>query len=431
MITVDNRMASIEEVIEQYRKGEIVILVDDERRENEGDFIMAAEKVTPKAINFMARHGGGLICAALTETRADELMLPPMVGSNTALHGTEFCVSVDLKAGSSTGISAFDRTATIKALADPKTQPQDFARPGHVFPLRARNGGVLRRAGHTEASVDLARLASLSETGVLCEIMDDDGSMARLPRLFEIARKFDLSVTCIQDLIRYRRNREKIIRCTAETNLPTAFGQFKMYLYETEYNDEAHLALICGEVRGKKNVLVRVHSSCLTGDTLTSLRCDCHDQLYTAMQMIQQEGCGILVYLNQEGRGIGLANKIKAYALQDKGLDTVDANIELGLAVDERDYGVGIQILKDLGLTSVRLMTNNPKKVDAFIYDGFGLTVSDQIPIEADPNEYNVEYLEAKRLRMGHTLNKSKKKSEHSHNSAKKGDCQREAKGEP
>ncbi|MBN2289682.1 MAG: bifunctional 3,4-dihydroxy-2-butanone-4-phosphate synthase/GTP cyclohydrolase II [Candidatus Glassbacteria bacterium] len=404
-------MTPVEETIEKFRQGRLVILVDDERRENEGDFVMAAEKATPEAVNFMARHGGGLICAPLTEKRADELMLTPMVGSNTALHGTQFTVSVDLKAGTSTGISAFDRTATIKALADPATRPEDFARPGHVFPLRARSGGVLRRAGHTEAVVDLARLAGLSEAGVLCEIMDEDGSMARLPRLFEIAREYGLSVACIQDLIRYRRNREKIVRCTAETVLPTAFGKFKLYLYETQYDDEAHLALVCGDVRGKQDVLVRVHSSCLTGDTLASLRCDCHDQLYKAMQVIQQEGCGVLIYMNQEGRGIGLANKIKAYALQDKGMDTVDANLELGLAVDQRDYGVGIQILKDLGLGSVRLMTNNPKKLDAFIYDGFGLNVSDQVPIEIDPNEYNRGYLETKRVRMGHTLNKPAQKA--------------------
>jgi 3,4-dihydroxy 2-butanone 4-phosphate synthase / GTP cyclohydrolase II len=411
MIDVDNRMAPIEEVIEQYKQGKIVILVDDERRENEGDFIMAAEMVTPQAISFMARHGGGLICVPLTESRADALMLPPMVGSNTALHGTQFTVSVDLKVGTTTGISAFDRTATIKALANEQTRPEDFARPGHIFPLRARNGGVLRRAGHTEAVVDLASLAGFSESGVLCEIMDEDGSMARLPRLFEIAKQFGLSVACIQDLIRYRRNREKIIRCTAETTLPTIFGKFNLFLYETEYNDESHLALVCGDIGKKKDVLVRVHSSCLTGDTLASLRCDCHDQLYTAMQKIQQEGCGVLLYLNQEGRGIGLANKIKAYALQDKGLDTVDANIELGLAADERDYGVGIQILRDLGLTSVRLMTNNPKKVDAFVYEGFGLSVSGQVPIETDPNEYNLRYLETKRVRMGHTLKKTEKKT--------------------
>ena len=429
MIKEHYRMAPIEEVIEQLRQGRMVILVDDERRENEGDFIIAAEKVTPEAVNLMARQGGGLVCVALTEKRADEMMLSPMVGSNTSLHGTEFTVSVDLKAGTSTGISAFDRTATIKALADPQTRPEDFARPGHVFPLRAKNGGVLRRAGHTEASVDLARLAGLSETGVLCEIMDHDGTMARLPRLFEIAGKFGLAVTSIQDLIRYRQNREKIIHCTAETTLPTAFGKFKLYLYETEYNDEAHLALVSGKVAGKKDVLVRVHSSCLTGDTLASLRCDCHDQLYTAMQMIQQESCGVLIYLNQEGRGIGLANKIKAYALQDKGLDTVDANIELGLAVDERDYGLGIQILKDLGLTSVRLMTNNPKKLDAFIYDGFGLTVSDQVPIEADPNEFNRRYLETKRVKMGHTLRKSRKKAGDDFGKTTGNDC-REAAGD-
>ncbi|MEA2062396.1 MAG: bifunctional 3,4-dihydroxy-2-butanone-4-phosphate synthase/GTP cyclohydrolase II [Gemmatimonadota bacterium] len=419
-------MISIEEVLEQIHQGRMVILVDDEHRENEGDFIMAAEKVTPEAVNFMARHGGGLICAALPEKRADELMLGPMVGENTSLHGTQFAVSVDLAEGTSTGISAFDRAATIKALADPRTRPGDFARPGHIFPLRAKTGGVLRRAGHTEAVVDLARLAGMNEAGVLCEIMDEDGSMARLPRLFEIADQFGLSVACIQDLIRYRQTREKIILRTEETVLPTAFGKFDLYLYETQYDNEAHLALVCGEVAGKKDVLVRVHSSCLTGDTLMSMRCDCNYQLHTALERIQQEGCGVLVYLNQEGRGIGLANKIKAYALQDKGLDTVDANIELGLAVDQRDYGVGIQILQDLGLTSVRLMTNNPKKVDAFIYHGFGLSVSDQVPIEADPNEFNDRYLETKRLRMGHKLKKTAKKAGGRSRGTPESDCQGE-----
>ncbi len=406
MINLD-KLTSIEDVIERIRKGGMVILVDDESRENEGDLIMAAETVTPEAVNFMAARGRGLICAPMSEKRADELRLDPMVGVNTSLLGTGFTVSVDYKIGTSTGISVFDRAATIRALAALSTHPDDFARPGHIFPLRARNGGVLRRAGHTEATVDLSILAGFQPVGVLCEIMDDDGTMARLPRLLEISREHDIPVASIQDLIRYRRGKEKIIRCTANTVLPTSFGKFDLRLYETTYNDEAHLALICGDVRGKKDVLVRVHSSCLTGDTLASMRCDCRYQLHTAMQMIQKEKLGVLIYLNQEGRGIGLANKIKAYELQDKGLDTVDANIELGLKVDERDYGVGIQILKDLGLTSVRLMTNNPKKIDAFIYDGFGLAVSGTVPIEQEPNEYNRCYLETKRVRMGHKLNKT------------------------
>ena len=399
-------MTPIEEVIEQIRQGGMIIIVDDERRENEGDFIIAAEKVTPEAVNFMARYGRGIICVALSEKRADELRLDPMVGSNTSIHGTSFTVSVDLKTGTSTGTSAYDRAATIKALCDPRTRPEDLARPGHIFPLRAKEGGVLRRAGHTEAAVDLAKLAGLQPAGVLCEIMDEDGSMARLPRLFEIAKEFNLPVSAIQDLIRYRRSREKIVNCTARTVLPTPYGIFDMFLYETTYSDEAHLALVCGHVAGKKDVLVRVHSSCLTGEALGSLRCDCRYQLNTAMKMIQEEGLGVLLYLNQEGRGIGLANKIKAYALQDKGLDTVQANIELGYADDERDYGVGMQILKDLGLTSVRLMTNNPKKVDAFIYDGYGLTVTEQVPIEQDPNEFNRSYLESKMTLMGHRLRK-------------------------
>jgi len=406
MVKEDNRMATIEEVLEHLGEGGMVILVDDERRENEGDFIMAAEKVTPEAVNFMARHGRGIICVSMTEKRADELHLAPMVGSNTSRHGTSFTVSVDLKAGTSTGISAHDRATTIRALCDPRTMPDDLARPGHVFPLRAKEGGVLRRAGHTEASMDLARLAGFQPVGVLCEIMDEDGTMARLPRLYEIAREFKMPVASIQDLIKYRRTREKIVRCTARTVLPTAFGKFDMLLYETAYSEESHLALVCGHVAGKKDVLVRVHSSCLTGDALASLRCDCRYQLHTAMKMIQQEGQGVLIYLNQEGRGIGLAPKIKAYELQDKGMDTVQANIELGFSADERDYGVGIQILKDLGLSSVRLMTNNPKKVDAFIYSGYGLAVTEQVPIEQDPNEFNKGYLETKRMRMGHRLSK-------------------------
>ena len=406
MVKEDNKMATIEEVLEYLLEGGIIILVDDEHRENEGDFIMAAEKITPEAVNFMARHGRGIICVPMTEQRADELHLAPMVGSNTALHGTSFTVSVDLKAGTSTGISAHDRSATIKALCDPRTMPDDLARPGHIFPLRAKQGGVLRRAGHTEASMDLARLAGFQPVGVLCEIMDEDGTMARLPRLFEIAREFNMPVASIQDLIKYRRTREKIVRCTARTILPTAFGNFEMFLYETTYSEESHLALVCGHVAGKKDVLVRVHSSCLTGDALASMRCDCRYQLHTAMKMIQQEGRGVLIYLNQEGRGIGLAPKIKAYELQDKGMDTVQANIELGYADDERDYGVGIQILKDLGLNSVRLMTNNPKKLDAFIYSGYGLAVTEQVPIEQDPNEFNKDYLKTKRVRMGHRLNK-------------------------
>jgi len=406
MIDVDNRMTPLEEVIDLIRLGGMSILVDDERRENEGDLVAAAEKVTPEMINFMARQGRGIICAALTEKRADELGLEPMVSSNTAIHGTSFTVSVDLKRGTSTGTSAYDRAATIRALCDPHLRPEDLARPGHIFPLRGKEGGVLRRAGHTEATIDLARLAGLKPAGVLCEIMDEDGTMARLPRLFQIAKEFDLPVASIQDLIRYRRKREKLVRATARTTLPTAFGTFDMYLYETTYSDECYLALVCGQVEGKKDVLVRVHSSCLTGDALGSMRCDCRYQLHTAMKMIQQEGRGVLLYLNQEGRGIGLASKIKAYELQDKGYDTVEANIKLGFADDERDYGIGIQILKDLGLTSVRLMTNNPKKVDAFIYDGYGLTVTEQIPLEQDPNEFNKEYLKTKRVRMGHRLEK-------------------------
>ncbi len=406
MLKEEIGMTGIEEAIERIRRGGMIILVDDERRENEGDLVCAAELVTPELINFMARHGRGLICAPLTAERARELRLGPMVDANTSLHETSFTVSVDCKVGTTTGISVFDRAATIRALCDPATRLEDLGRPGHIFPLVAKAGGVLRRAGHTEATVDLARLAGLQPAGVLCEIMDDDGSMARLPALFRLAREFDLPVVAIQDLIRYRQRSEKLVRMTVETVLPTAHGNFRMCLYETTYNNEAHLALICGEVNGRQDVLVRVHSSCLTGDALGSLRCDCRYQLQTAMQRVQQEGLGVVLYLNQEGRGIGLAAKIKAYALQDQGLDTVDANIELGFADDERDYGVGIQILKDLGLTSVRLMTNNPKKVDAFIYGGYGLTVTEQVPIEQEPNQFNERYLQTKMARMGHRLQK-------------------------
>ncbi|HLA40182.1 MAG TPA: GTP cyclohydrolase II [Candidatus Glassbacteria bacterium] len=408
MVKEEFKMTPIEAVVEHLRTGGMVILVDDEQRENEGDLVIPAQNATAGAVNFMARHGRGLICVALTDKRADELSLEPMVGpdANTSRHGTSFTVSVDLKVGTTTGTSAHDRAATVRALCDPRTRPEDLARPGHIFPLRAREGGVLRRAGHTEATVDLAYLAGFQPMGVLCEIMDEDGSMARLPRLFEISREFNLPVASIQELIRYRRTREKIVTCSARTVLPTAYGKFELFLYETTYSEESHLALVCGHVAGRENVLVRVHSSCLTGDALGSLRCDCRYQLNTAMKMVQQEGLGVIVYLNQEGRGIGLAPKIKAYALQDQGLDTVQANIELGFADDERDYGVGIQILKDLGLSSVRLLTNNPKKVDAFIYDGYGLTVTEQVPIEQDPNDYNRRYLETKKNQMGHRLHK-------------------------
>jgi 3,4-dihydroxy 2-butanone 4-phosphate synthase / GTP cyclohydrolase II len=408
MVSEKYKMASIEDVIEQIRTGGMVVLVDDERRENEGDIIFAAEHATPEKINFMVTKGRGLVCVPMTETRANELNLSPMVGDdqNTESHGTSFTVSVDVKAGTTTGISASDRAATVKALCDSNSRPSDFARPGHIFPLRAREGGVLRRAGHTEATVDLAQMAGLHPVGVLCEIMNEDGSMARLPSLFEFAREHNLPVASIQDLISYRESREKIVQCTSRTTLPTDYGQFDMLLYETTYSNESHLALVCGPVAGKSDVLVRVHSSCLTGDALGSMRCDCRYQLNKAMQMVQQEGLGVVVYLNQEGRGIGLAPKIKAYALQDKGYDTYQANIELGFADDEREYGVGIQILKDLGLSSVRLLTNNPKKVDAFIYGGYGLEVTEQVPIEQDPNDYNRRYLETKREQMGHRLYK-------------------------
>jgi 3,4-dihydroxy 2-butanone 4-phosphate synthase/GTP cyclohydrolase II len=391
----------LEEVIAAIRRGEMVIVVDDEDRENEGDLVMAAEKVTPEKINFMAKYARGLICVPLTEERADELGLLPMVGSAREKEAN-FTVSVDARYGITTGISAYDRALTIQLLASPAAGPRDFVQPGHVFPLRAKPGGVLRRAGHTEASVDLARLAGLYPAAVICEIMNDDGTMARLPELREFAKRHGLKMTSIADLIKYRSQREKLVKREAEADLPTEFGHFRIVAYSNEVDGKEHVALVKGEVAGKENVLVRVHSECLTGDTFLSQRCDCGEQLHEALRRIEAEGAGVLLYIRQEGRGIGLLNKIKAYALQDQGLDTVEANRRLGFREDLRDYGIGAQILKDLGLSSIRLLTNNPKKVVGL--EGYGLRIVEQIPLQVEPNVHNYDYLRAKQEKLGHIL---------------------------
>lgn len=398
----DFRFDEIAEAIEDIRKGKCVIVVDDEDRENEGDLIMAAEKATPEMINFFVTHGRGLVCVPMTEDNLHRLDLDQMVPKNTALLGTRFTVSVDALEGTTTGISAHDRAQTILVLADPDSRPKDLGRPGHIFPLKALTGGVLTRAGHTEASVDLARLAGLRPAGILCEIMDDDGSMARMPRLIQMARQFNLRLISVRGLIEYRRRIEKLVNRVTTVMLPTQFGDFKLHLYHSEVDEHHHLALERGDVAGKKNVLVRVHSSCLTGDVLGSLRCDCGSQLHEAMRQIDNEGLGVLVYMRQEGRGIGLANKILAYKLQEEGKDTVEANNELGFEADLRDYGVGAQILVDLGLTSIRLLTNNPRKVVGL--QGYGLEITERLPIEVPASEHAVRYLETKRDKLGHLL---------------------------
>jgi 3,4-dihydroxy 2-butanone 4-phosphate synthase/GTP cyclohydrolase II len=395
-------ISSIQDAVSDVAAGKIVIVIDDEDRENEGDFVMAAEKVTPEAINFMATHGRGLICVSGPAERIDALGLNMMVRSNSSLFGTPFTESIDCRHGTTTGISAYDRAATVRAFADPKCGPDDFARPGHVFPLRARDGGVLRRPGHTEASVDLARLAGLYPAGVLCEIMDEDGTMAKLPVLERIAERFSLRIVTINGLIRHRMIREKQVRCTTRTSIPTPCGRFEMRLYECTLDNHHHVALVRGDVSGKENVLVRVHSECLTGDVFGSLRCDCGEQLQRSLRQIADEGCGVLLYMRQEGRGIGLVNKVKAYALQDGGLDTVEANEHLGFPPDPRDYGIGAQILADLGLHRIRLITNNPRKIIGL--EGYGLEVMERVPIRIDATEHNRSYLEAKREKLGHLL---------------------------
>ncbi|MBN1425295.1 bifunctional 3,4-dihydroxy-2-butanone-4-phosphate synthase/GTP cyclohydrolase II [Candidatus Fermentibacteria bacterium] len=392
--------STVEEALDALRTGRMVVVVDDERRENEGDLVMAGEKIRPEDVNFLSKEARGLVCVALTEDRARALNLSPMVDRNTAPFGTAFTVSVDYVKGTSTGISAFDRAATIRALADPATPAEDLARPGHIFPLVARQGGVIRRAGHTEAAVDLARLAGLSPVGVLCEIMDDDGHMARLPRLESFARDHDLRLLTIEELIRYRRARENLVTKLLEIDLPTRHGNFRLHLYESIYEGDHHMALVRGEVRGQERILVRVHSQCLTGDVFGSLRCDCGPQLDHAMRLISKEGLGVVLYMRQEGRSIGLVNKLKAYRLQEQGLDTVEANLSLGFKADLRDYGIGAQILADLGLSTIRLITNNPRKVVGL--EGHGLEVVERVPLEVRPNPINEQYLAAKRSKLGH-----------------------------
>jgi 3,4-dihydroxy 2-butanone 4-phosphate synthase / GTP cyclohydrolase II len=384
--------------------GEIVIVVDDEDRENEGDLIMAAEFATPERIAFFVKHTSGLICAPITEQRADELELPLMVVANTEAQRTAFTVTVDYRHGTTTGISAADRAATIRALIDPKSKPSDFNRPGHIHVLRAKEGGVLKRAGHTEAAVDLARMAGLYPAGVLCEIVTEDGlEMARRPELERFAKQHGLVMISIAELVRYRRQSEKLVRRIAEARIPTPWGEFTAYCYENVLNGDQHVAFVRGAVQGEDNVLVRVHSECLTGDVFSSLKCDCGAQLDAAMRKIADEGLGVVVYLRgHEGRGIGIGHKLKAYALQDQGLDTVDANVELGLPVDSREYGIGAQILVDLGITTMRLMTNNPAKRGGL--EGFGLDVVERVPLQTEPNEENIAYLRTKKDRMGHLI---------------------------
>lgn len=392
----------IPEAIEELRNGRMIILVDNEDRENEGDLVIAAEYCTPEVINFMATFGRGLICVPMTQARARELELDLMVENNQDKYGTAFTVSVDAREETTTGISAHDRARTVRVLIDNSSGPGDLRKPGHIFPLAARNGGVLVRAGHTEGVVDLTRLAGLKPSGVICEILNDDGTMARRPDLDKFADKHGLKIATIADLIKFRQHKERLVRRVSEANLPTMFGDFKIIAYQSEVGAATHVALVKGNVDGKENVLVRVHSECLTGDVFGSLRCDCGTQIHRAMEMINGEGLGVILYMRQEGRGIGLGNKIKAYHLQDKGMDTVEANIELGFPPDLRDYGIGAQILVDLGLHKIRLLTNNPKKVIGL--DGYGLEIIERVSIEVEPQEQNVHYLRAKRDKMGHLI---------------------------
>jgi len=398
---------TIEEAIADIKAGKVVIVVDDEDRENEGDFLTAARNASPEVINFMAIHGRGLICAPLTESRCDDLKLDLMVGKNTATHETNFTVSVDLIGnGCTTGISASDRSKTIMALISPDTKPEELGRPGHIFPLRAKEGGVLRRAGHTEAAVDLARMAGFEPAGVIVEIMNENGEMARLPELIEIAKKFDLKIISIEDLIAYRLSNESLIKKEVSVQLPTEWGNFDLVAYTQINTGEQHLALVKGTWSADEPVLVRVHSSCITGDIFGSCRCDCGPQLHAAMQMIEKEGKGAIIYMNQEGRGIGLINKLYAYSLQENGFDTVEANLKLGFKMDQRDYGVGAQIIRSLGITKMKLMSNNPTKRAGLI--GYGLEVVENVPIEVPSNQHNESYLKTKRDKMGHTIMKDR-----------------------
>ncbi|MBL0173976.1 MAG: bifunctional 3,4-dihydroxy-2-butanone-4-phosphate synthase/GTP cyclohydrolase II [Ignavibacteria bacterium] len=393
---------SVADAIRDLREGKLIIIVDDEDRENEGDFVCAAETITPEIVNIMISEGRGLVCVPITDERMRELGLDMMVDTNTAIHGTNFTITVDYVHNTTTGISASDRTATIRALADPATRPSDLARPGHIFPLRAVPGGVLRRAGHTEAAVDLARMAGLQPVAVLCEILNEDGTMARTPQLLKIAKKHGLTIISVQALIAERVAKERLVKRLTDARLPTRYGDFRIHLYESVLDGKEHLALVRGDIAGDEPVLVRVHSECITGDTFGSLRCDCKDQLNAAMMMVEREGRGVILYMRQEGRGIGLANKLRAYNLQDDGRDTVEANIELGFRDDLRDYGIGAQILADLGVHKMRLLTNNPKKIVGL--QSYGLDVVERIPIESPPNEVNAFYLETKRDKMGHHI---------------------------
>ncbi len=396
------KLNTIEEALEDFKRGEFVIVVDDEDRENEGDLIIAAEKITPEKVNFMLKYARGVLCAPITISRSEELDLPRQVQDNTSVLGTPFTVTIDKLEGCTTGVSAHDRAATIKALADPTSTPQTFGRPGHINPLYAQDHGVLRRSGHTEAAVDLCKLSGLYPAGALMEIMNDDGSMARMPELQEFARKYSMKIITIKDLIAYRLKKESLVEKGEEVDMPTEYGHFRLIPFRQKSNGLEHMALIKGEWREDEPILVRVHSSCMTGDILGSKRCDCGEQLHKAMQMIEKEGRGVIVYMQQEGRGIGLMNKIAAYKLQEQGLDTVDANVHLGFKADERDYGCGAQILRQLGVQKMRLMTNNPVKRVGL--EGYGLEIVENVPIEITPNKYNLRYLQTKKERMGHTL---------------------------
>jgi len=396
---------TIEEAVEDIRQGKIIILVDDEDRENEGDLCIAAEKVTPEAINFMAKYGRGLICLSLTPERIDELQLPMMTNANSSPYGTAFTVSIEAKRGVTTGISAHDRATTILTAINPESGPEDLVKPGHIFPLRSRAGGVLQRAGQTEGSVDLARLAGLYPAGVICEIMNEDGTMARVPQLMEFAREHKLKIVTVKDLIEHRMRKETLVKRVAEVKLPTSYGgEFRAIAYENMVDNNVHLALVKGEITPDEPTLVRVHSECLTGDVFGSKRCDCGDQLHTAMKIVEEAGKGVILYMRQEGRGIGLVNKLRAYVLQDEGLDTVEANIKLGFKPDLRDYGIGAQILVDTGVKKIRLMTNNPRKIVGL--EGYGLQVVERIPVEIKPGEKNLGYLKTKKKKLGHLLEK-------------------------